>query len=348
MPLHPFESPRGRTETLAIDSRALAGNLLGDPARRAVAVYLPHGYDETSEEYPLFVVLASFTGSGLELLGWQAFGESVPQRVDRLVASGAMGPVVVAFPDCFTSLGGNQYIDSVAVGRWETFLVDEMLPAVEARFRVRRDAAGRALLGRSSGGYGALVHGMRHAQAWGAVACHSGDMAFDLVYRPDLPKALDVLARHAGSVTAFIEHVRTAQRIGPDETTALMVLALAATYDPDPVAPLGVRFPVDPHTCEIVEERWAAWLRHDPLRLVEEPGCQENLRRLRGLFLDCGTRDPYALHYGARTLARRLTSLGIPHVHEEFDDVHSGIDYRLDRSLPWLYRALSGAAASAG
>jgi S-formylglutathione hydrolase FrmB len=340
MPVHPFDPPRGRVETLAIDSRALVGNLLGDPVRRSVAVYLPPGYDEARTEYPLFVVLASFTGSGLGLVGWRAFGESLPQRVDRLVAAGAMGPVVLALPDCFTSLGGNQYIDSIAVGNWATFLVDEMLPALGERFRVRREATGRALLGRSSGGYGALVHGMRRRGAWGAVACHSGDMAFDLVYRPDLPKACDVLARHGGSVRTFVEHVRAAQRVATDETTALMMLALAATYDPDPRAPLGVRLPVDPHTCEIIDERWAAWLRHDPLRLVEERECQENLRRLGGLFIDCGTRDPYALHYGARALVRRLSALGIPHVHEEFDDVHSGIDYRMDRSLPWLYDAL--------
>ena len=343
MPVHPFEPPRGRTELATIDSLALAGNRLGDPTRRAVAVYLPPGYDDATTEYPLFVVLASFTGSGLGLLGWKAYGESVPQRVDRLVAQGAMGPVVLALPDCFTSLGGNQYIDSEGVGRWETFLVAEMLPALEARYRVRRRAAGRALLGRSSGGYGALVHGMRRADVWGAVACHSGDMAFDLVYRPDLPKALDVLARHGGSVTAFVQHVREARRVAPDETTALMVLALSATYDPDLEAPFAVRLPVDPRTCEIIAERWDAWLRHDPLRLIERPACQDGLRSLRGLFVDCGTRDPYALHYGARALVRRLTELRIPHVHEEFDDVHSGIDYRLDRSLPWLYAALEGA-----
>ncbi len=343
MPVHPFDPPRGRIEFVTIESRALAGNLLGDPAQRRVAVYLPAEYDEAAGELPLFVVLASFTGSGLGLLGWKGFGESVPQRVDRLVARGEMGPVVLALPDCFTSLGGNQYVDSIAVGLWESFLVDEMLPAIEARFRVRRDAAGRAVLGRSSGGYGALVQGLRHGALWGAVACHSGDMAFDLVYRPDLPRALDVLARHGGSVPAFVQHVREAARIAPDETTALMVLALAATYDPDAEAPYGVRLPVDPYTGELLEARWAAWLRHDPLRRIEEPACQDSLRQLRGLFLDCGTRDPYALHYGARALGRRLDRLGIAHVREEFDDGHSGIEYRMDRSLPFLYRALGPA-----
>jgi S-formylglutathione hydrolase FrmB len=343
MPLHPFDPPRGRIEVMTIASQALAGNLLGDPPRRDVAVYLPEEYDRADREVPLVVVLASFTGSGLGLVGWKAFGESVPQRVDRLIARGEIGPVVVALPDCYTSLGGNQYVDSVALGRWEEFLVDEMIPAIEARFRVRRDAAGRAVLGRSSGGYGALIQGLRHGDRWGAIACHSGDMAFDLAYRSDLPRALDVLARHGGSVPAFVEHVRAERRVESDEMTALMILALAASYDPDPGAPLGVRLPVDPYTCEIVDARWAAWLRHDPLRLVEEPACQASLRGLGGLFIDCGTRDPYALHYGARALGRRLDRLGIAHVREEFDDGHSGIDYRMDRSLPFLYRALGGA-----
>ena len=91
MPVHPFEPPRGRIETLTIDSAALRGNLLGDPAARRVAVYLPEGYDASDADYPLFVDLVGFTGSGMKHLGWQAFAENVPQRLDRLVAAGAMG-----------------------------------------------------------------------------------------------------------------------------------------------------------------------------------------------------------------------------------------------------------------
>src|SRR3712207_7877455 len=45
---------------------------------------------------------------------------SVPERLDRLIGSGQMPPVAVAFPDCFTRLGGNQYVDSAATGPWET------------------------------------------------------------------------------------------------------------------------------------------------------------------------------------------------------------------------------------
>jgi S-formylglutathione hydrolase FrmB len=341
MPIHNFAPPRGRLETLTIDSDALRDNLLGDPATRRVAVYLPEGYDESDADYPLFVDLAGFLGSGLRHVGWQLFGSNVPQRLDRLVESGSMGPVVAVFPDCFTSLGGNQYVDSPAVGRWAAFLLDEMVPRIEAGFRVRRAAAHRAVFGKSSGGYGAIVHGMRHGDRWGAVACHSGDMAFDIVYRRDLPLVLDMLARHDGDIRTFVERMREADKLRGDEKHVLMMLAMAATYDPDPNAPFGIRLPVDPHTAEIDAERWERWLAHDPLRMIDEPSCQENLRRLSAVYVDCGSKDQYHLHYGARAFARKLESLGIPHRHEEFDDNHSGVDYRMDVSLPLLYEAVS-------
>lgn len=341
MPRHNFERPRGRLEEFVLESEALRGNALGDPAARTVAVYLPAGYDDSDADYPLFVDLAAFTGSGLKRLAWTCFGESVPQRVDRLVAQGAMGPVVLAFPDCFTSMGGNQYVDSPVMGNWETFVADELVSAIEARFRVRREASARAVYGKSSGGYGALVQGMRHAERWGAIACQSGDMGFEWVYLRELPGVLDALARHGGDIARFLRAFAEDPKIRGAELNVMMMLAMAATYAPESASPMGIRLPVDPDTCELDPERWARWLAHDPLRMIDEVGCRENLARLRGMFLDCGRRDQYFLHYGARSLSRKLAAYGIEHTYEEFDDDHSSIDYRLDVSLPWLYRTLT-------
>jgi len=105
LPTHPFARPRGRIEVIEVHSEALKNNLLGDPTDRSIAVYLPEGYDQTTDDYPLMVDIVGFTGSGFGHVGWKAFQENVPQQVDRLIASGAMGPVIVAFPDCFTTLG---------------------------------------------------------------------------------------------------------------------------------------------------------------------------------------------------------------------------------------------------
>ena len=104
MPVHRYDRPRGRLDFLDIESLAIANNTLGDPTCRNVAVYLPEGYDDGRDDYPLLVDIVGYTGSGLAHLNWKAFQESVPQRIDRLVAEGKMGPVIIAFPDCFTSL----------------------------------------------------------------------------------------------------------------------------------------------------------------------------------------------------------------------------------------------------
>lgn len=341
MPVHAFTQPRGETVAITIDSVALRDNLLGDPHERTVAVYLPAGYAASDARYPVFVDLASFSNSGLKRLAWTGFGESVPQRLDRLVAAGAMGPVIAVFPDCFTSLGGNQYIDSVAMGRWSTFLREELLPRLDADFRTIPHRDGRALFGKSSGGYGALVHAMRHPDAWGAVACHSGDIDFDLVYRADFRTALDAIARHGGTITSFLERTAANHKFSHQEFAALTLIAMAATYDPQPDLPKGARLPVDLRTCALDEAAWQRWLAHDPLRMLDEPACQHALRSLRGLYLDVGTRDQYGLHYGARRFVDKLRAAGIDHRHEEFNDDHNGTDYRLDVSLPFLYNALT-------
>jgi enterochelin esterase-like enzyme len=341
MPTHNFSRPQGRLLELSIDSTALRGNWLGDPHERSVAIYLPPGYDERGPAVPMFVALAAFGGSGFKLLNWQSFGENLPQRIDRLIAEGEMGPVVLVMPDGFTKLGGNQWIDSPALGHWEGFVLDELIPSVEARFNVGKGYQHRAVFGHSSGGYAALVHAMKHGEHWGAVASHSGDVGFELVYGRELPGALAALAGCGGDVQAFLDKLWAADKIPGPMFNTLMLLAMAATYAPDPDAPLGVRLPVDPITCARDALAWSRWLAHDPLELVDMPDALASLGGLRALYLDCGSRDEYFMQFGSRALARKLADAGIDHVYQEFDGGHSGVDHRLDISLPFLYRALS-------
>jgi enterochelin esterase-like enzyme len=331
--------PEGAVHTFWIDSECLKGNLLGDPARRRVDVYIPAGHDGSG--LPLLVDLVGYTAGGPSHTNWKNYGENVPERLDRLIGSRAMPPVAVAFPDCFTRLGGNQYVDSAAMGAWETFLIREMLPAVEQRFSCG-GPGWRGVFGKSSGGYGAIVHALRHGgDVWSAAACHSGDMGFELVYRGDFPKILRHLSDHGMSIETFIRHFEAGPKPKDTDWHTLMILAQCASFDPDPTQFLGLRLPVDPHTCELIEERWANWLRWDPLHLAQAPQHLDALRKMKLLFVDCGDLDQYNLIYGARVLHRTLTQAGVEHVYEEFHDNHSSVDYRMDRSLPLLAQALS-------
>jgi len=247
--------------------------------------------------------------------------------------------VIVALPDCFTSLAGNQYINSAAVGNWADFLLHEMIPAIEKQFPVLTDPKTRAVFGKSSGGYGAIVHGMRYADHWGALACHSGDMGFPELFLGELPKSLTHMNKYGG-LSGFLTHIRECLKPQSNDLHVLMIIAMGAFYDPDPSAQMGVRLPVDLHTCKLDPERWQAWLNHDPVQMIERADVQANLRTLKEVFIDCGFRDQYQLHFGSRQLTQRMTELNVPHIYEEFDDTHSTVDYRMDISLPRLYQAV--------
>ena len=117
-----------------------------------------------------------------------------------------------------------------------------------------------------------------------------------------------------------------------------MNLCMAASYDPDLRAPLGFRVPFNLETGEALAPRWNQWRRSDPIHLVHR--YRSNLKTLRGIYIDCGWRDQFHIHYGSRILSKRLAEAGIRHTYEEFDDDHSDVDYRMDVSLPFLFRAL--------
>ena len=357
--------PAGTLLVLEHNSKILMGNPLGDPHVRKLAVWLPPQYGGTgARRFPVLYDLVGFTGSGLSHTGWKPFGDNVPERAARLVREGKMGPVIIVFPDCFTALGGNQYVNSPAIGNYADYLTQEIIPFVDRQFRTLASREHRGCFGKSSGGYGAILHGMKYSRYWGAVADHSGDAGFEFVYWCDWPNTLNELMKHRvpgrrggaydaraaagrkglarglddGRIKRFLEHVWRKEKLSTAEGHCIMNLCMAATYDPDPKAPLGFRVPFNLESGEVIEARWREWRRHDPVNLVAK--YRASLKRLGGIYIDCGWRDQYHIHYGSRMLSKRLAEAGIRHRYEEFNDNHSDVDYRMDVSLPFLYRAL--------
>jgi hypothetical protein len=355
----------GEVVVLEHVSQILKDNPLGDPHVRKLGVWLPPGYSESGKRrFPVLYDLVGFTGSGLSHIGWKAFGDNVPERAARLMHEGKMGPAIIVLPDCFTALGGNQYVNSSAIGDYADYLTRELIPFVDREFRTLASREHRGCFGKSSGGYGAIVHGMKYARYWGAIADHSGDAFFDFIYWNDWPNTLNELTKYRlpkrkagrydalresrrkglregkddGRIARFLKSIGSKEKLSTAEGHAIMNLCMAATYDPDPKAPLGFRVPFNLESGEPIAERWRQWRRHDPINLVSTH--RNNLKTLLGIYIDCGWRDQYHIHYGTRLLSARLSAAGIRHTYEEFDDNHSDIDYRMDVSLPFLYRAL--------
>ena len=324
--------------TLVVDrvrSLVLSGNPLGDPAERDLYVYVPPGYSETARTYPVLMAVVGFTGTGASLFNIDPLGEDLKRRMDRLIASGKCPPAIVVAPDCFTRLGGNQYINSSATGAYEDYLIKEIVPFVKRRYRVGR----WGVFGKSSGGYGSIVLGMRHPEVFQALADHSGDSNFELCYLPDFAGALDAFGEAGGPKKWLEKFWASPNRQMKKNHKALNALAMAAHYSPNPRSPhLGIDFPFDLQTGVFKPEVWQRWRAWDPVNMVER--YSRNLKKLRLVYVDCGTRDEFSLHWGARALVAAMRKKGIKVRHEEFDDGHMNISYRYDVSLPLLVKAL--------
>jgi hypothetical protein len=335
-----FEA-KGRFDEHTISSRALLGNALDDPADRPLWVYLPPGYDDDPDvRYASVYVIQGLTG---QLDMWRnrnPFRQNFPELADTMFSRGEARPVVVVWVDCWTSLGGSQFLDSPGTGNYLTYLCDEVVPFVDERYRTIADREHRGIQGKSSGGYGAMVVPMLRPDLWGGLATHAGDALFEACYLPEFRESARVLRDdYGGSYENFWKDFRSRPALSKDSDGHLLNdWCMAACYSTD--ADGTVRLPFDPATSELIPEIWERWLALDPVRMVA--GHADDLRSMRAIYIDAGKKDEWFLDLGAEAFRRELERIGVTDVSFElFDATHMGIEYRYPLSLKYLSERLS-------
>lgn len=335
-PMPPGARLRGRVEAMVLDSDALRGNPLGDPSRREVFVYLPPSYDG-SRRFPVVMLLGPYGSDNRVFVQGRMWEPTTFERFDRLLAEGACDEAILVAPDGCTRWGGSQFLDAPAVGRYQTHLVDEVLPLVDARHRTIPRPEARAIVGRSSGGFGALRVALDRPGVFGAVGSHAGDGLFEVSLRPLFTPAAVALDR-AGGLGAFLARVEAGGPREPGEFEALMMVASAAAYAPDRGSPFSeADLPFDRWGVPRPDV-WAHVLEHDPVRRLEaDPGA---MRGLSTVYLDAGAGDEHGLQFAARRVAELLRARGAMVRHEEFPGGHRGTAGRYAVSLPHLVGAL--------
>jgi Putative esterase len=335
--------PVGRFEELTFESEALRGNALGDPHVRPIWVYLPPGYeDEPDRRYASIYMIQGLTG---QLDMWRnraPFRRNFPELADDLFAAGDAPPCILVWVDCWTSLGGSQFLDSPGTGKYHTYLCDEVVPWVDGRYRTLAAAESRGIAGKSSGGYGAMVTPMLRPDLFGGLATHAGDALFETCYQPEFRENARALRdEYEGSYERFWEDFRSRPALTKASDSALLnSWCMAACYSTDEDG--TVRLPFDVDTGELVPEVWERWLEKDPVRMVPERA--EAVRSLTAVYIDSGTKDEWYLDLGAEAFRRALAEVGVTDVHFElFDAGHMGIEYRYPLSLKYLAERLSPA-----
>jgi S-formylglutathione hydrolase FrmB len=326
-----------RWHALSFASEALRDNPLGDPHERPLWVWAP---DDTSRRYPSVYVIQGMTGIANAWFNVEPFTSSYPERIEALAPD-----AVVVLVDAFTAFGGSQYIDSPGIGRYHTYLCDELVPFVDANFPTLPDAAHRGIQGKSSGGYGSMITPLLRPDLFGGLATHAGDALFEVCFARDFgPAARALREAYGGSFAAFWEDFRSGRPVlsSPHDELLVNTYAMCAAYSSNDDGSIEVPFDIE--TGEIVPEVWQRWLRYDPVLLAREAAHRETLRGLRAVWIDSGRGDDYYLDLGAIAFHRAVVAAGTPddRVHFElFPGTHRGLTWRYPLSLAFLVERLS-------
>jgi Putative esterase len=323
----------GRFDELVVESELLAGNPLADPATRPLYVYSSPGVAAGSATgVPSVYMLQGYSGQLDIWLARKPFEPVLVERLDAMFAAGECPDAVVVFADSWTRLGGSQFLNSTATGRYMDYLCDEVVPFIDAGYPTAATRDKRGVAGHSSGGYGAIVSSMLRPDVFGAFASHAGDSLFEIFIHDFLEVARLLRDRFEGSYEQLLDAAHASDPFDWGTFgTPLSIYAYAAAYSPDPDTPGGVLLPFELDTGRPIPEVWERWLAWDPVRMAARHA--DALRSMRRIYLDAGKRDEYFLDLGTQAFAKELDALGVSHTLELFDGKHGGLQYRYPAAI---------------
>lgn len=331
----------GRLDRGTIDSVLLRDNRLGDPHERPIWVYLPPGYDSSNQRYPAVYVIQGYTGHVVMWANRTPFRQPFTETADAVFADGSVPGCIVVYVDAWTAYGGSQYVDSVGTGRYHSYLCDEVVPWVDERYRTIADRESRAISGKSSGGFGAMITPMLRPDLFGALATHAGDTLYELCYLTDFGKAARLLRAYDHDITRWWTDFGSRPAFSKAEDALLLNLyGCSACFSPD--AEGRPQLPFDTRTGAPIPDLWDRWLAWDPVRMLDSYG--EAMRSQRAIWIDAGTSDEYYLDLGATAFRDGLARVGVAEDRirfELFDAGHAAIEYRYPLALRWLAERLA-------
>ena len=331
-----FTDLAGALHQETIDSRALRDNPLGDPHVRPLWVYTPPGYDQGTDRYPGIYVIQGYSGQVAMWGNREPFRQSFIETIDRIFAEGRAPGCVVVFVDAWTAYGGSQFVDSPGTGRYHSYLCDEVVPWVDEHFRTIADRESRAIAGKSSGGFGAMITPMLRPDLFGALATHAGDALYEYCYLNDFAKTVRALREYDHDILEWWRDFQQRPPFTKDhDSQLLLTLGCTAAFSADPDG--TPRLPFDPRSGVLIPELWERWLAWDPIRMIDRYAGE--LRSLRAVWIDAGTRDEWFLDLGAQAFRDGLERVGLPSgriAFELFPAKHGGIGHRYPMAVEWL------------
>ena len=348
-------APTSKLVQLKIPAPSLKGNLLGDPTEQPVYVYVPPEYEGSTKRYPTLYLLHGFTSNSSVWINGQYQGMKLQTLMDDSIKSGRVREMIVVAANGSNAYKGSFYTNSAVTGNWEDFIIRDLVNYIDTKYRTIPQAESRGIAGHSMGGYGSIMLAMKHPEIFGAVYALSPcclAMEADMSEANSAwPGVLQLTSKDQLNVTprSFSQFYHSA------------FIALSAAFSPNPNRPpFFVDFPFEPTSgicnpppegklltnapcVQKNEAVYAKWRSNLPVYIADAK--KENLKKLRGIFIDYGANEEFEhIRTGVKLLSKIFSELNIPHQFEIYADGDHGslIRQRMEtRVLPFFNEKLS-------
>lgn len=315
------QAQQGTKERVKVHSRALEGNLIGDPADRDVTVYLPPSYQiDPDRNFPVLYMLHGFTDTDSQWFGWEDHWINLQTVIEQSLAAGTSKEMIVVMPNAYNTFKGSMYASSPTVGDWETFVTKELVSYIDSNYRTLANKASRGLAGHSMGGYGTLRLGMKYPDVYSAIyalspCCMDGGPSTN----PELISKLEQFTPEQIEDASFFE---------------IAALATSAAFAPNPQnPPFYLDLPAkDGSPRQDIMNKITA---NRTLTIIDQ--YIPNLKKLKAIGMDAGTEDR-GISAATKNLHEVLDSYQIEHLYESYEGDHlNRIAERIEtKALPFF------------
>jgi enterochelin esterase-like enzyme len=300
------QAQQGTKEHIKVYSKAIEGNLVGDPAERDVTVYLPPSYKtDPNRRYPVLYMLHGFTDNDSKWFGWEEHWINLHAVIDSALSEGKSKEMIVVMPNAYNRFKGSMYSSSVTIGDWETFIAVELVKHIDSNYRTLAKVESRGLAGHSMGGYGTIRLGMKYPDVWSSIyllsaCCMDGAVSTNIEFMNS------------------VEAITTIDQLQSANFGVIATLASAAAWAPNPDNPpfyLDLPFA----SGEVLPEIAAKFSANRTLYVIEQ--YIPNLKKLHAIVMDAGLQD-YGISGSTKKLHELLDAYKIPHVYESYEGDH--------------------------
>lgn len=307
-----------------IISESLKSNVLKDSFNRGISILLPSSYHTSKKRYPVIYLLPAFAKNHCFLFQNHCFEQNIANMVEDLINRKKIPEVIIVSVDGNTYYGSSQYINSIGTGKYQDFISKDVVTFIDTKYRTKAKQKNRAIIGKSSGGYGAFISVLKNPEIFSTAGCIAPDSGFEYCYLPFIPISIEIFRKYGG-LENFCKKMHSNKSNDAHFMITSSLVAMSSCYSPNLSSKLKFDFICNIETGEIDYKSWEKWKQNDLIEIINE--YSESLKKINFITIKTGRYDEYNMHLGSRIIYSKLQKNSLNSKYEEPDCCHFGSEY---------------------